>query len=184
MSEIPLFSNLKRFGYESLQTLKLGTPVIIAQLLQVMMQFVDTVMAGHISSNDLAGLAIATALYHPVFLLMLGILFAVRVIISQLYGAENSSEITANVIQGLWLSQALALISICILVYPEPVLNLIGYESEVIRVTGEYLRALCWGMPAVYAYIVLRTFNEGLSYTRPNMYISFCLLYTSPSPRD
>ena len=40
------------------------------------------------------------------------------------------------------------------------------------RVAGEYLRALCWGMPAVYAYIVLRTFNEGLSYTRPNMYIS------------
>ncbi|MDP6522525.1 MAG: MATE family efflux transporter, partial [SAR324 cluster bacterium] len=64
MSEIPLFSNLKRFGYESLQTLKLGIPVIIAQLLEVMMQFVDTVMAGHISSNDLAGLAIATALYH------------------------------------------------------------------------------------------------------------------------
>ena len=172
MKEILLFSNLKRFGYESLQTLKLGTPVIIAQLLQVMMQFVDTVMAGHISSNDLAGLAIATALYHPVFLLMLGILFAVRAIISQLYGAGNSSEITANVIQGLWLSQALALISICILVYPEPVLNLMGYESEVIRVAGEYLRALCWGMPAVYAYIVLRTFNEGLSYTRPNMYIS------------
>ncbi|GIT04190.1 MAG: hypothetical protein CM1200mP28_14490 [Deltaproteobacteria bacterium] len=42
---------------------------------------------------------------------MLGILFAVRVIISQLYGAGNSSEISANVIQGLWLSQALALIA-------------------------------------------------------------------------
>ena len=167
-----LFSNLKRFGSESLQNLKLGIPVIIAQLLQVLMQFVDTVMAGHISSNDLAGLAIATALYHPVFLLMLGILFAVREIISQLYGAGNSSEITANVIQGLWLSQALALISICILAYPETVLNLMGYESKLISIAGEYLRALCWGMPAVYAYIVLRTFNEGLSYTRPNMYIS------------
>ena len=69
------------------------------------MQFVDTVMAGHISSNDLAGLAIATALYHPVFLLMLGILFAVRVIISQLYGAGNSSKITANVIQDFWQSR-------------------------------------------------------------------------------
>ncbi len=105
MIEIPIFSNLKKFCNESLQTLKLGTPVIIAQILGIMMQFVDTVMAGHISSNDLAGLAIATALYHPVFLLMLGILFAVRVIISQLYGAGKSSEITTNVIQGLWLSQ-------------------------------------------------------------------------------
>ena len=83
--------NIKKFSSESLRTLKLGIPLIIAHLLQIMMQFVDTVMASHISSNDLAGLAIATALYHPVFLLMLGILFAVREIISQLYGVRMSS---------------------------------------------------------------------------------------------
>ena len=170
--EIPLYLNLKRFGYESLQNLKLGIPVIMAQLLQVMMQFVDIVMAGLISSNDLAGLAMATALFHPVFLLMLGILFAVREIILHLSGAGNYLEVTANVIQCLWLSLALAMISICIFVYPESILNLMGYATELIRVAGEYLRAMCWGIPAVYAYIVLRTFNGGLSLTQPNMYIS------------
>ena len=36
-------------------------------MLKIMMQFVDTIMAGHVSSHDLAGLASATALYHPVF---------------------------------------------------------------------------------------------------------------------
>ena len=66
-----LYSQLTKFIDESSITLKLGLPVIIAQLLQTLMQFVDTVMAGHVSSKDLAGLAIATALYHPVFLLML-----------------------------------------------------------------------------------------------------------------
>ena len=73
MNHFILFSQLKRFSHESSRTLKLGMPVIIAQLLQTLMQFVDTVMTGHVSSKDLAGLAIATALYHPVFLLMLGI---------------------------------------------------------------------------------------------------------------
>ena len=56
--------------------------VIIAQLLQTLMQFVDTVMAGHVSSKDLAGLAIVQALYHPVFLLMLCILIALGSIIA------------------------------------------------------------------------------------------------------
>ena len=129
-------------------------------------------MAGHVSSNDLAGLAIATALYHPVFLLMLGILISLGSIIAQLFGAEKQEEIATNVIQGLWLSQALAFISILILANLEPVLYWMDYEPEVIRVTSGYLKALCWGMPPVYAFLVLRMFSEGMSITRPTMYIS------------
>ena len=45
MNHFILFSQLKRFLHESSRTLKLGLPVIIAQLLQTLMQFVDTVMA-------------------------------------------------------------------------------------------------------------------------------------------
>ena len=172
MKDFLLFTRLKKFSNESIHTLKLGIPLIIAQLLQVMMQFVDTVMVGHVSSKDLAGLAIATALFHPVFLLMLGILFGLSSIIAQLHGAKKPSEIVANVIQALWLSQVLALISILVLANPEPILYWMDYEKEVIRVAGEYLRALCWGIPAVYAYIVLRMFSEGLSITRPTMYLA------------
>jgi MATE family multidrug resistance protein len=172
MKQYNLYSRLKRFSQESSLTLKLGLPVIIAHLLQTMMQFVDTIMAGHVSSHDLAGLAIATALYHPVFLLMLGILISLGSIIAQLFGAEKQQEIVTNVIQGLWLSQALAFISILILANLEPVLYWMDYEPEVIRVTSGYLKALCWGMPPVYAFLVLRMFSEGMSITRPTMYIS------------
>ena len=172
MKQYKLYSRIKRFSHESSLTLKLGLPVIVAQLLLILMQFVDTVMAGHVSSYDLAGLAIATALYHPVFLLMLGILIPLGAIIAQLFGAEKPVEIVTNVIQGLWISLVLAFISILVLANPEPLLYWMGYEEEVIRIAGDYLRALCWGMPAVYAFIVLRMFSEGLSITRPTMYLS------------
>ena len=92
MKQYKLYSRLKRFSHESSLTLKLGLPVIIAHLLQTMMQFVDTIMAGHVSSNDLAGLAIATALYHPVFLLMLGILISLGSIIAQLLGRKSKRK--------------------------------------------------------------------------------------------
>ena len=62
-----LYSYLERFSHESSLILKLGLKVIIVHLLKIMMQFVDTIMAGNVSSLDLAGLASATALYHPVF---------------------------------------------------------------------------------------------------------------------
>ena len=76
MKQYNLYSRLKIFSHESALTLKLGLPVIIAHLLQLLMQFVDTIMAGHVSSDDLAGLAIATALYNLVLLLLLGILLS------------------------------------------------------------------------------------------------------------
>ena len=55
------------------------------------MQFVDKVIASRNSYNDLTRLTIEAALYHPVFLLMMGLLFAFCEIISQIYGVGISS---------------------------------------------------------------------------------------------
>ena len=66
-------------------------------------------------------------------------------------------------IQGLWLSQVFAFISILILANLEPMLSLMGYEQEVIGIASDYLKALCWGIPFVLAFNVLRMFSEGLS---------------------
>jgi len=163
---------LKKFFHESLLILKLGYPLIISQLLMVMMEFFDSIMAGNVSSIDLAGLAIALAIYHPLFLLVLGILIPLGATISQLFGAENSEEIANTVIQGLWLSQIFGLLSILFLSNTHLFLYRFGYEEEVIRIAIDYLRALCWGIPAIYAFLVLRMFTEGLSITRPTMYFS------------
>ncbi|MFL2748465.1 MAG: hypothetical protein ACJ0DI_03070 [bacterium] len=51
-------TGFRHFFHESALTLKLGIPVVIAQILLISMQFVDTVMAGHVSARDLAALAL------------------------------------------------------------------------------------------------------------------------------
>jgi len=172
MKFIKLSFKLKKFFHESLIILKLGYPLIISQLLMVLMEFFDTIMAGNVSPIELAGLAIALAIYHPLFLLVLGILIPLGAIVSQLFGAENSEEIVNNVIQGLWISQIFALLSILFFSNTHHFLFSFGYEEEVIEIAIDYLKALCWGIPAIYAFLVLRMFTEGLSFTRPTMYFS------------
>ncbi len=164
-----LFFELKKFSRESLKTLKLGFPLIISQLLLTMIEFVDSVMAGNLSSTDLAGFAIASAVYHPVFLLVLGILIPISSIIAQLFGSDKPEEIVNNLIQALWLSQFLAFLSILFLTNVESILYRIGYEKEVSIIVTAYLNALCWGIPPVYAFFAFRMFIEGLSITRPAM---------------
>lgn len=51
-------------------------------------------------------------------------------------------------------------------------LPVFGVTPEIIPVTEGYLNALSWGLPAVFGYLALRFFSEGLSLTRPNMYFT------------
>ena len=135
------------------------------------MQFVDTVMAGHVSARDLAALGIATALFHPLLLLMVGVLMAVTPMVAQLKGSQKDDRISKVVADALQLSLVFALPLILLLHLLEPLMEFIGYPEEVSRIGDGYLQAVAWGVPAMLAYDVFRHFNEGVSLTRPNMYL-------------
>ena len=99
---------MKRFRIESIKTLKLGFPVVVSHLLIISMQFVDTIMAGQISAADLAGLAIASALFHPLVLFSMGILMAVTPMTAQLKGLKQDVEIGQVVKEGFHLALGLS----------------------------------------------------------------------------
>ena len=97
------------------------------------MQFVDTVMAGHVSARDLAALGIATALFHPLLLLMEGVLMAVTPV-AQLKGSQKDDRISKVVADALQLSLVFALPLILLLHLLEPLMEFIGYPEEVSRI--------------------------------------------------
>jgi len=163
-------SRLQRFLHESASILRLGIPVIAANLLMILMTFTDTVMAGQISPTHLAALAIATSLWHPVLLFAHGILTTIVPIVAQLNGEGKNEPIGEYVLQGFWLSAVLCVPAILILHNLEPVMNLIGYGSEVIRISDGYLKAISTALPGILLYSVLQHFNEGIALMRPNMY--------------
>lgn len=153
-------------------TLKIGLPVIIAQLLQMSMNFVDTVMAGNLSAQDLAGVAVGGAVFFPFMMLAAGILMALTPIVAQLVGGRNFSEIGANVRQGLWLSLMLAVPIFFLIRNLEVVLHLLDVTPSIIPLAQGYLDAISWGVFGVSGYMALRFFNEGMSVTRPAMYFA------------
>lgn len=161
--------NLKK---ETATTLKLGLPVIAAQLLQMSMNFVDTVMAGNLSAEALAAVAVGGAVFIPFIMLAAGIMMAITPIIAQLYGGRNFGEIGVNARQGLWLSQLLAIPVFFAIRNLGVVMELLDVTPEIIPVAIGYLQAISWGIFPLCAYMALRFFNEGMSVTRPSMYFA------------
>ncbi|MDR8394109.1 MATE family efflux transporter [Aliifodinibius sp. S!AR15-10] len=163
------------------KTLVIGGPVIIAQLLQMSMNFVDTVMAGNLSAQDLAAIAVGGAIYFPFIMLAAGVLMALTPIVAQLLGARNFQDIGRNARQGLWLSQMLALPIFFLLRNLGVVMGLMDVTPQIIPVALGYLDAISWGVFPLFAYMSLRFFSEGLSITRPGMYFALIGVFVNIS---
>lgn len=157
---------------ETSSLLKIGVPVVFAQLLQMSMSFVDTVMAGRLSPEDLAAVAVGSSILMPFVVLCLGCMMAVTPIVAQNIGGRKLPEIGKNARQVLWLSQILALPSFFILRNLDVAFSLIGVTEDIIPIATGYLSAISWGIFPAYAFGALRYFNEGLSVTRPAMFVA------------
>ena len=64
--------NVNKFVLSTKSLMKLAYPILIAQLVQTLMGFADTVMAGRVSPTDLAAVAIASSVWLPLVLTVFG----------------------------------------------------------------------------------------------------------------
>ena len=147
-------------------------PILVTQVCFTAMNVVDTMMSGRAGTVDLAGVAIGSSLWLPVFTGLNGILMAVTPIIGQLLGSRQHDQISESVMQALYLSVILAIIVILIGgMILEPVLSFMDLEPGVHHVAKHYLIGLSTGIVALFASSVLRYFFDAQGHTRITMFI-------------
>src|SRR5699024_8607004 len=147
-------------------------PILITQVSMFLMNFFDTVMSGRAGATDLAGVAIGSSLWVPIFTGVNGIILAVTPIIAHLLGAKKEREITEKVKQAIYLSIALACIIFIIGIFSlNPILSLMDLESEVKHIAKFYLITLSIGMVPLFIFNTLRAFIDALGKTRTSMII-------------
>ncbi|MBP1947385.1 MATE family efflux transporter [Virgibacillus litoralis] len=147
-------------------------PILITQISMYLMNFFDTVMSGQAGAADLAGVAIGSSLWVPIFTGVNGILLAITPIIAQLTGAKSEGEISKKIQQGIYLAIALALIIVVLGVFVlNPILNSMDLESQVRHTAKYYLIALSTGIVPLFIFNTLRSFIDALGQTRISMII-------------
>ncbi|WP_077624438.1 MATE family efflux transporter [Sediminibacillus massiliensis] len=147
-------------------------PILITQLSLYAMNFFDTVMSGNAGTGDLAGVAIGSSLWVPIFTGINGILLALSPIVAQLTGGGKDKQVPETVRQGIYLSVALALlVSLCGYFLLDPVLNRMELEPEVRHVAKYYLIAIGTGIIPLFLFNIVRCFIDALGQTRVSMFI-------------
>ncbi|AZF15006.1 MATE family efflux transporter [Pseudomonas sp. R3-18-08] len=122
-----------RISREVRDLLTLALPIIIGQLATTAMSFVDAVMAGRVSPQDLAAVGLGNSIWIPVYLLMTGTLLATTPKVAQRYGAGKYSEIGPLVRQSLWLAVVVGITGALLLLCAEPVLHAMKVEPALIE---------------------------------------------------
>ncbi|MEJ1373377.1 MAG: MATE family efflux transporter [Candidatus Sedimenticola sp. (ex Thyasira tokunagai)] len=173
-----LFPNQSRIRFlsEARNLLLLALPLMVSQLAQTGMSFVDTVMAGRHSEVSLAAVAVASSLWIPAFLTLTGILMAITPIIAHANGARQGEKIKHTVQQGFWLALFTGVGFMLLVRNLGGIFELLEVEVPVLLQAQGYLEAVSWGIPALALFQVVRSFNEGFHLTRPYMYVSLAAL--------
>lgn len=152
--------------------LQLTWPTLVAQAAVMLYSIIDTLMAGRISALDLAAVGIGASMYATLFITLMGVLFAMTPIVAHHYGAGRRREIGADVRQSLWLAVVLALLSLLMLNYPQPLLWLSRLEPETEVKVRAYLAAVSWGVPGVLLFRVFFGLTTGIGRPRPVMVLN------------
>jgi len=165
---------VQKYYIEARQLLALAIPVILAQVAQTAMGFVDTIMAGGYSATDMAAVAIGTSIWLPAILFGHGLLLALTPIIAQLNGSGRRDRIAEQVRQGFWLAGFVSVLIMVVLWNAGHIIHAMhNIDPELADKAVRYLRALLCGAPGYLFFQVARNQCEGLAKTKPGMVFGF-----------
>ncbi|MFC4322827.1 MATE family efflux transporter [Litchfieldia salsa] len=156
---------------------KILVPILITQLGLFAMNFFDVMMSGRASANDLAGVAIGSSLWVPVFTGLSGILLAITPIVAHLIGGKKTKDVPHSVVQGIYLAIIISIVVVGVgALFLNPILDYMKLAPEVEYIAKHYLIGLSLGIIPLFVYTVLRAFMDALAQTRITMIITLIAL--------
>ena len=146
---------------------RIAWPLLIAQTAQIGTGVVDTLMAGNYGDVDLAAIAIGFNIWLPLYLIILGTLFACSAIVAQDFGAGRIDRVRSFLPQGLWVAVALSAVMTPLCLNSGIVIELLGLPPETAVKTTAYVSRVGLGFPALGIFMALRYHTQGLGITAP-----------------
>lgn len=149
-----------------------AAPLVLAQVAQNGMGFVDTLMIGRLGPGALAGMALAVTVFALVLASTMALVMSVSPLAAQAVGAGRPHEAARAARHGLVLALLLSLPIGLLVANAGHVLRLAGQQEAIVAMAETYLRAVAFAFPGALSVVALRGFLEGHGDTRPIMFVA------------
>lgn len=162
---------------EILETVRLGLPIVIAQLGVILMGVTDNILVGRfLDATALGAAGLAGSQAFLVSSIAVGGLGVVGSLISQAKGQQNDVEIGRTFRAGLWaaaiMGVVLGLISVVLAFYFE----WFGQTPEITDLSRPFMYILSASNIPLFLFVATRQLSDGLSFPRVAMFITVSAL--------
>ena len=153
---------------------KLAWPVLVGQLATVGMAVADVAMTGHLSSEDLAAVALGASLWMIVLVTIMGIMMSINAIVAHEVGAGAFGHIPHIMRQSMWMAFGIGIVGCALINLSTLLFNYLQLTPVVHAKATEFVHTISIGMPAFAMYRALYSYTTSLNQTKPIMVIALC----------
>ncbi|MGD1855976.1 MAG: MATE family efflux transporter [Leptolyngbyaceae cyanobacterium] len=159
---------------EAKASLQLAVPLVLIQLSEGAVSFVDSLMMGGLGTSALAAGGLGATAFWMLLSLCTGLLEMTGAIAAEAHGASDPHRVSRIHIQGLWLGIGISLPMMVLIWHLDTIFRLFGQQPAIIAGATAYLHAIVWGLPAALGLFVFKEILTALM--RPRLVMVLMLL--------
>lgn len=145
---------------------------MIAQAGQMVVQFADNIMVGHLGTEELAGVSFAGNIMLIGFVFFICFSHGATPFIGQSFGKGNTREVLKWFRHSHYLNMAVGGLTILLMVLVVPFMDHMGQDPSILVYAREYYWiSLASIIPAIF-FFTIKNFSEGIGITKYAMYIT------------
>lgn len=162
---------LKRYGNHYSALTRLGVPIVIGQVGNIILSFADTLMVGHHSMEELAAASFVNTMVLLVVIFAMGFAYGLTPIVGNLFGRGEQEKIGGVLRNAVAANTMMALIVVVPMVLLYMFVDRMGQPDELISLMRPYLLVNLLSVPFVCWLNVFKQFYDAVSDTKVPMYI-------------
>lgn len=178
----------KRFGATYVDLIKLGLPILVAQLGFIVVGFADNIMVGHYSTAALASASFVNNLFNVAMFCCIGFTYGLLPLAGALFGRGEHERIGALTRTALWLNTIYTFVVLGIMTVIYFNVERLGQPEELIPLIKPYYILALVGMVPVAVFNVFAQWSYSINNTSLPMWIilgtnvvniagNYCLIY-------
>lgn len=155
------------------EILRLALPALATILAEPICVLTDTAIVGHLGTDQLAGLALASTILLTAYAVFIFLAYGTTAAVARLLGAGQEREAARQAVQGIWLAMVLGAASATVVgVASAPLVRLLGGTGPVATNALVYLRISLVGLPALLATLASVGYLRGRLDTRTPLVVA------------
>jgi len=149
--------------------IRLGAPLVLAELGWMAMGVVDTMFVGRVGAEALGAVGLGTMVFYGIAICAAGVLLGLDTLVARAFGAGDRNDYHRSLVSGVWMAVFMIPVVMGAVWALGEILPSVGVNQTVLDATRPYLHALIWSVPPLLIYFALRRYLQALHIARPVM---------------